>query len=470
MRTLTKLAICLALLTFTVNKAHAYETFAPLISENCVAFIHVDFSKIEIDNVKAVLQETGESLLRELGFDQQSFAATARELAIELEKLDIIVRPYWETITKEIGVREIAFIVDLELLATSAPPAVVIPWKNKTDRQFEALHTLLQVPEGNIVKIDGFLILTVSARWTEAITDWAKSVTPASADSAIHEALKSVADADIKIVATIPEQLRAMAQSGIGMPPGMPNEVRGLIMFAAQRVQWASASVSFSDTVFSGIGGGEPRENSDVFLTIKTNRPTDATMLRNMLEQLIDFGINSAQFAMNSNMREFDVEVTPAMTFATSPLAFSFARGFLRTLLPDVEGDKLIFRAKGGLPVAATSVGLFIPLRFFVQQRTTQIALGGTQQVSGTVMFSDGTPVPIGMLFLESPTFVAQADIQPDGTYTFVGNIPNGTYRVFIRRAESLIDPRYQNPNTSGLMIEIRGRTVFNVVVGRPGE
>jgi len=351
MRTLTKLAICLALLTATVHRAHAQETFAPLISENCVAFIHVDFSKIDIDTVKAVLQETGESLLRELGFDQQSFAATARELAIELEKLDVIVRPSWETITKEIGITEIGIIFDMQLLEAGAP-IFAIPWKNKTDKQFETfIETLVAVfggpapapEETNFIKVDGFLL--VAHPWVQAkVAEWVRNVTPASADSAIHEALKSVTDANIKIVATIPEPLRAMAQSGMGMPPDVPHEVRGLILFAATRVQWASASVSFSDVL-----SGEPRENSDVLLTIKTARPTDATMLRNMLEQLIEFGVNSARFMFEQEMRHQEFQIPP--------LAYSFAKGFLRTLLPDVEGDTLLFRAKGGVMSPQVTVG-----------------------------------------------------------------------------------------------------------------
>ncbi|MCL2710101.1 MAG: DUF1559 domain-containing protein [Planctomycetaceae bacterium] len=350
MRTLTKLAICLALLTATVNRAPAQETFAPLISENCVAFIHVDFSKIDIDTVKAALQKTGEELLRELGFDEDSFTATARELAIELEKLDVIARPYWETITKEIGITEIATILDLELF-DSVGPVVAIPWKNKTAAQLETLYTLLQAPEDGFIEIDGFLIPGNS--WSaDEITDWAKAVKPAPANSAIYEALKSVADADVKIVATIPEQLRAMARSGIGLPPDMPQEVRGLIMFAAQRVQWASTGFSFSD-----ILGGEARENSDVLLTIKTNRASDATMLRGMLEQLIELGVNTARFGMDMAMQNEG--------FYVPPLAYSFAKGFLRTLLPDAEGDKLLFRAQGGMmspQVTVATVGVGVAL------------------------------------------------------------------------------------------------------------
>ena len=357
MKTLVPVLFCFVLLATAFHRATAQETFAPLISENCVAIVHVDFRKIELDNVKTALQNAGEDLLKELGFDEESFTATTRELTLELEKLDVIVRPTWETLTKELGIREVALIFDMELLAQGAPPVFAVPWKNKTDQHFETLIETLAALFGNsvpdpedihIFPIDGFLIV-VNPWYKEEMLDWAKTIKPAPANAPIHEALKSVADADVKIVAAIPEQLRTMVRSGVGLPPDMPQEVRGLLMFAAQRVQWASASLSFQD-----ILNGKPM--SDVLLTVKTTRASDATMLRGMMEQLIEFGVNAARFGMEQ-MREFDTEITPAMSLATSPVMFSFTKGYLRTLLPDAEGDKLVFRAKGGAMSPQVTIG-----------------------------------------------------------------------------------------------------------------
>jgi prepilin-type processing-associated H-X9-DG protein len=183
--------------------------------------------------------------------------------------------------------------------------------------------------------------------FTEKVADWVLSITPAPEDAPIYEALKSVANSDIKIVASIPEQVRLLTRNNEIMAD-MPNEARGLIQFAAQRVQWASASLSLQDIL-------NRKPMSDVLLTIKTNRPSDATMLRGMMEQLIEFGVNTARFSMEMAMR--DEELTPAMAFASSPLVFSFTKGLLRTLLPDVEGDKLVFRAKGGMMSSQVTVG-----------------------------------------------------------------------------------------------------------------
>ena len=133
-------------------------------------------------------------------------------------------------------------------------------------------------------------------------------------------------------------------------------------MFAAQRVQWASASVSLSDFL-----GGKARENSDVLLTIKTNRTSDATMLRSMLEQLIEFGVNSARFMTEQTIDNEDYAMPVIWHAVWRPITFSFAKGFLRTLLPDVEGDRLIFRVKHEKGLATLTIGsvgsfIFLPV------------------------------------------------------------------------------------------------------------
>jgi prepilin-type processing-associated H-X9-DG protein len=345
MKTLSRVLLCLLLLASV--RVAAQETFAPLISENCVAFVHVDFSKLEIDSIKESLQNAGEEFLRQLGFDEKSFRETARELGIELEKLDMLVRPTWETITEELGIKEMAIIADLSLPAwhgAAVERAVwAIPWKDKSRKHFEMfLKTLAATwggeapaPENtNFVVVDNFLLLVPGGGHArmESVSDWAKSLTPAPADSLIYEALQSVAELDIKAVAVLPEQVRLLTRNKEIMAD-FPNEVRGLLTFAAQRVQWASTGFSFNDLL------GEPREDSDVWLTVKMARPTDAKMIYGMLENLIELGVNMTRFGVEQQMRDEGFQIPP--------LAFAFGKGFLRTLLPDVEEDQLIFRAKG---------------------------------------------------------------------------------------------------------------------------
>ena len=100
---------------------------------------------------------------------------------------------------------------------------------------------------------------------------------------------------------------------------------------------------------------------------------------------------------------------------------------------------------------------------------------GGKVGLTGRVVFSDdGSPLTMGMVFFETPTFLARGILQPDGTFT-VGSLqaddglPPGKYRVYITGAvkslgqdatgteifESLIDEKFAHMSTSDLEIEI---------------
>ena len=95
-----------------------------------------------------------------------------------------------------------------------------------------------------------------------------------------------------------------------------------------------------------------------------------------------------------------------------------------------------------------------------------------------------------GAVFFETPTFVAQGDIQSDGKYV-VGStglkdgLPKGDYRVSIRgadeitfipgaggtqveRRKALVDSKYQSPDSSGLTFTVDGKTKkFDIQVDR---
>jgi len=106
MRTFTKLAICLALLLTTETGVPASETFVPLLTENTVLFIHVDFSKVDVDVLKTETKKFGDMFLTALGFDERSKSATLHDLDVELEKWDAMIRPSLELFTKELGITE----------------------------------------------------------------------------------------------------------------------------------------------------------------------------------------------------------------------------------------------------------------------------------------------------------------------------------------------------------------------------
>ena len=112
--------------------------------------------------------------------------------------------------------------------------------------------------------------------------------------------------------------------------------------------------------------------------------------------------------------------------------------------------------------------------------------------LSGKVIFSDDqNPLTVGTVNLETNSFFARAPLRPDGTFV-VGSLgdedglPPGKYHVYISgalkpvtvgegerattRFEPLIDQKFTNGATSGIVIEITSTTRdFEIVVDRPG-
>ena len=348
MKAFAKILFCFVVLT--VGRLSAQEAFAPLVTENCVAFVHVDFSKVEIDRVKTVVQKAGEDVLRGLGFDDSSFRSTARELRTELEILDILIRPTYDTITKDLGIREIAIIVDMGLsgdIEEEAPLAFfAIPWKDKTAKDIDTLRKLLHMDHSfvDFVNVGNFLIPHADAQTVE---EWAAEMEPAP-ESPIFDALKNVAEAEIKVAVTLPEKLRLKAQTED--LSDMPNEFKDMFLFASQKVQWLSASLSLHE-----LHGGKPPKDTDIFWTLKMATHNDAVQLREMLEQAIEFAITT----MRSEMAQND-----ELAFQLPPLFFEFIRGFQQTMLPEIEGDSLRYRLTDANTVVAVSgvgVALLLP-------------------------------------------------------------------------------------------------------------
>jgi len=111
--------------------------------------------------------------------------------------------------------------------------------------------------------------------------------------------------------------------------------------------------------------------------------------------------------------------------------------------------------------------------------------------VSGQVLFKDGTPLAGGWVFFQpvdpSVKTGSQGEIQADGTFQLMTEIkgdgvPEGRYRVAVkpplaakREGKNLpppvIDPRYENPETSDLEFTVTrdpAHNVFPIKVDRP--
>jgi hypothetical protein len=76
-------------------------------------------------------------------------------------------------------------------------------------------------------------------------------------------------------------------------------------------------------------------------LTVKMATKADATTMYSLAEQWIEVSMNIGRDEAARLADEW------GNGFGAPPLVFEFMKGSLRTMLPDVEEDKLVFRAKG---------------------------------------------------------------------------------------------------------------------------
>jgi len=102
--------------------------------------------------------------------------------------------------------------------------------------------------------------------------------------------------------------------------------------------------------------------------------------------------------------------------------------------------------------------------------------------VGGKVAFPDGKPVHSGKVTMTSGRFSASGDIIAEGSYRISDRVPTGTYKVSVQAfeysqsgmttdatsAKSLLDSKYDRPETSGLVCEVKGPTTYNITVEKP--
>ena len=113
----------------------------------------------------------------------------------------------------------------------------------------------------------------------------------------------------------------------------------------------------------------------------------------------------------------------------------------------------------------------------------------GDPSVSGTVTFSDGTPLSMGTVCFEKEgeNFVGYGELRSNGVYSMGKardgeGLPPGDYLVYVRGAIRqemgptgpysipLISEKYTSPTSSGLACQVKGKTVFNFQVSKPGD
>jgi hypothetical protein len=330
------ISVFVLFLVFTTARAFGQETFAPLITDNTVFFAHIDLQKVdlELDTIKSQTEKLGEDFLKQqLLFDETSCKSTMREFKNELERLDKIIRPSYETITKNLGIKELAILIDFESKEEigSFNSFFAISWKNKTEGDLAALQAIFKNVWHNaqLVSDDNFLLIPFQYMGSGAMNSWFKAIVP-SRKSPIHNGLKFLGQDEIKVVIALPEKLKEEIMRLRDLDTPIPKELQGLFSFALQKIEWAATSFSIN-ALFSN------EKINDVLLTVKTLKRYDAIQLHSLMEYAIEFGVIAAKFQASQSKEN------------VPPLLFELMKGSMRTLLPEVEDDKLVFRLRKGI-------------------------------------------------------------------------------------------------------------------------
>ncbi|MDR3199001.1 MAG: DUF1559 domain-containing protein [Planctomycetaceae bacterium] len=324
----------------TINLTVAQETFAPLITDNCIGFIHVDLRKLDLNKTKSGVVKLGENYLKDLNFDEKSFNATMREFNKEIDKIEQLIRPHFEQVTEKLGLRELAVIFyDIMEMKLPALPeenknnvnrsysnsVIAIPWKNKSNEDLELLLSLLDSVGVNIdyVLTPEFILLNPQRK--SQPTHLQENFIPLSEivpskNAPIYEVLKEAGDDEIKIAFVITDKLR---KNFIQIKPdqNMPEQLKILTAFWAfsiNKIDWVSASVSLGRLISDS-------KKESFRLTIKTPNENDAVFLRNLLENSIDNDLFFVQYAPDAPQ-----------------IAYEFLRGLFRSVLPVVKGNRLV--------------------------------------------------------------------------------------------------------------------------------
>jgi hypothetical protein len=313
------------------------ETFAPLITDDTILFVHVDLRKIEIDTIKTQAEKITEDLLKQLSFDNDSLKSTIKELKNEFEKLNKIIHPSYETMTKKLGIHEFAILFDIELVEKINCSVLVVSWKNKTEADLKVLRSIFPddwrdvslITSGDFLFIPFHRSFNLNEKIHAGFATWFEAIKP-SKKSPLHQGLQVLGQDEIKIVMTLPPKLTEEFLHHTAISSGLQE----LLLFALQKIEWAAASFSIN------VSPSDKKTNDDVILTIKTTKQTDATQLRGMLEFAIDFVIHRFKISHDDDVKSNN------SFFEISPFFYEFLKGAIRTFLPDVEGDKLVFRLK----------------------------------------------------------------------------------------------------------------------------
>ncbi|EAQ76877.1 hypothetical protein [Blastopirellula marina] len=100
--------------------------------------------------------------------------------------------------------------------------------------------------------------------------------------------------------------------------------------------------------------------------------------------------------------------------------------------------------------------------------------------VTATVTYEDGAPVPTGTVSFTTNNFETFGKIENGRVNigNMDGGVPDGTYKIAVRAfvqksdtdftLESIVARKFEDPETSEIVIEVQGNKNIEIVVARP--
>ena len=119
------------------------------------------------------------------------------------------------------------------------------------------------------------------------------------------------------------------------------------------------------------------------------------------------------------------------------------------------------------------------------------VGCGSNVKVTGKVLFEDGSPLATGTVIFDDGKMQAKGDLGSDGSYSLYtlnpnDGIPPGDYKVYligtlsggsiggkgnvVSLPKELVDQKFNRPETSGLVCQVKGKTTFDFKVTPPSK
>jgi hypothetical protein len=329
--------------TDKISRLYAQDTFAPLITDNCVGMLYFDFRQVDLDRLKKVALQSIEAGVESQTYDKESADNVLHEAKKIFDKFEKPVSRVLDKFVNQFGIREIAFIADQDLMEKDIV-LLAIKWNGKTDDDLKQFFELTQTNEAGakaFIPIKDFLIMIVSpldADKLTAVNDWTKNIVPAK-KSPLKEALDEAGNKEIKFAFAFNDQIRKkIKEASSDNNNEIPKEFRGVLTFASRKIDWISVSISLGRFV-------SDTKKESINLTIKTPKNSDAVFVRNILAGTIDSVVFMAKQGMGialNSQHDLDEQLKELVPVG---LGAEIMGGFLRAFLPEVQGDKLVLNS-----------------------------------------------------------------------------------------------------------------------------